>query len=127
MKIKSTYHKKMVFTIKKYGPLGIEPDEIKEVEDYVGDIILKNKYIEKVEEDQDRKAEKSERGIEDLGFTPRVEDGLRDLGISSVEELTKMDLNDIKKIDGIGDKTVEDIEEKVNNLEDKKVVNKEIN
>ena len=125
MKIKNTYHKKMVFTIKKYGPLGIEPDEIKEVEDYVGDIILKNKYIEKVEDDREEIEKVSK--LEEAGFSSKVLDAFEELDIKSVEELTKMDLNDIKKIDGIGEKTIEKIEEKINNLEDKKVVNKEIN
>ncbi|MFW5902552.1 MAG: DNA-directed RNA polymerase subunit alpha C-terminal domain-containing protein [archaeon] len=114
MKIKNNYHKKLSFHASGNDPFSIDSGEVLDVDKEKAERALKSKWIVK-EEEEELVADKKEKVlIDDLDIEDKVKELIKKEGCNEVSELTKMSKNDIKKIDGIGEKRAEEIINELN-------------
>lgn len=79
-------------------------------------IVLANKLYAQSDNDKDKDDERDERSILDVAvkmcpFSTRAYNALRALNVETVRDIVKLSRNDIRMLRGVGNKTVVEIEE----------------
>lgn len=88
--------------VKMYATLGRESELVKRILENRDEAIAKVVEVEEVE--------LPDMSIEEIGLSSRALNSLRNAGIKTTSQLTQMTIKDVESLEGLGKKSIEDIE-----------------